>query len=194
MKKNYALVKYMPAVLLAGAFFLTYPVQGEDTAARDRDNAPVSSSYEFRSISYGDNQDGRTYHRIITMRDGVKDADVTTVGGSAMWDTDDQGQYVNGYMNGIEIKEGNVKANNVAAENIQSATANIGTVYGTAIHVGSGSLGGVQFTGSGVVTGVQTNEADPTSAVSLAYLNQKLNALEAENQKLQEEIEALKKK
>ena len=148
----------------------------------------VVSSYEYRSVSYGNTADGKTYHRVVTKRNGVTESDVTTVdgnGGVLTWDTDDRGRQVEGYMNGIQLKDGNVTANTIAAKHVQASGADLGAPTGT--------IGGVAFAGQGVVTGIQTDETDPTSAVSVAYLQQKLAELEAENQRLREELEALKK-
>lgn len=156
----------------------------------------VVSSYEYQSVSYGNTADGKTYHRVVTKRNGVTESDVTTVdgnGGVLTWDTDDAGRRVEGYMNGIQLKDGNVTANTVAAKHVQASSADLGNIYGSRVEAPTGAIGGVAFAGQGVVTGVQTDETDPTSAVSVAYLRQKLAEVEAENQKLREELEALKK-
>lgn len=156
----------------------------------------VVSSYEYQSVSYGNTADGKTYHRVVTKRNGVTESDVTTVdgnGGVLTWDTDDKGRQVEGYMNGIQLKDGNVTANTIAAKHVQASSADLGNIYGSRIDATAGTIGGVAFAGKGVMTGVQTDETDPTSAVSVSYLQQKLAELEAENQKLREEIESLKK-
>lgn len=170
-------------------------VSAADTAKTNNDGV-TSSSYEFSSVSYTNGQDGKTYHRVVTSRNGVTDTDVTTVddgSGTVPWDKNDAGHYVNGYMNGISLKDGNVTANNVAAKNVQASTANLGNIYGTSVTAASGTVGGVQFAGKGTITGVQTSESDDTSVVTLAYLNQRLAALEAENEKLRAELAQLKK-
>ena len=156
----------------------------------------VVSSYEYQSVSYGNTADGKTYHRVVTKRNGVTESDVTTVdgkGGVLTWDTDDKGRHVEGYMNGIQLQDGNVTANTVAAKHVQASSADLGNIYGSRVEAPTGAIGGVSFAGQGVVTGVQTDEADPTSAVSVAYLQQKLAELEVENQRLREEVESLKK-
>lgn len=156
----------------------------------------VVSSYEYQSVSYGNTADGKTYHRVVTKRNGVTESDVTTVdgnGGVLTWDTDDKGRQVEGYMNGIQLKDGNVTANTIAAKHVQASGAELGNIYGSRVEAPTGTIGGVAFAGQGVVTGVQTDESDPASAVSVAYLQQKLAELEAENQRLREELEALKK-
>ncbi|MBM6733372.1 bZIP transcription factor [Megasphaera stantonii] len=151
----------------------------------------VVSSYEYQSVSYGNTADGKTYHRVVTKRNGVTESDVTTVdenGGVLTWDTDDKGRQVEGYMNGIQLKDGNV-----TAKHVQASGAELGNIYGSRVEAPTGAIGGVAFAGQGVVIGVQTDETDPTSAVSVAYLQQKLAEVEEENQKLREELEALKK-
>lgn len=156
----------------------------------------VVSSYEYQSVSYGNTADGKTYHRVVTKRNGVTESDVTTVdgnGGVLTWDTDDRGRHVEGYMNGIQLKDGNVTANTIAAKHVQASGADLGNIYGSRVEAPTGTIGGVAFAGQGVVNGIQTDETDPTSAVSVAYLQQKLAELEAENQRLREELEALKK-
>lgn len=156
----------------------------------------VVSSYEYQSVSYGNTADGKTYHRVVTKRNGVTESDVTTVdgnGGVLTWDTDDRKRHVEGYMNGIQLKDGNVTANTIAAKHVQASGAELGNIYGSRVEAPTGTIGGVAFAGQGVVTGVQTDESDPASAVSVAYLQQKLAEMEAENQKLREELEALKK-
>lgn len=130
-------------------------------------NTDTVSSYEFSAVSYGNSADGKTYQHVVTKRNGVVDTDLTTVNGAIQWDKDDQGHYVNGYMNGVRVKDGNVTANNVAAKNVQASTANVGNLYANRVF------------------GVQTDEKDKTSAVSVAYLEQKI-------QELQAEIDALK--
>ena len=127
----------------------------------------------------------------MTKRNGVTESDVTTVdenGGVLTWDTDDKGRQVEGYMNGIQLKDGNV-----TAKHVQASGAELGNIYGSRVEAPTGAIGGVAFAGQGVVIGVQTDETDPTSAVSVAYLQQKLAEVEEENQKLREELEALKK-
>lgn len=156
----------------------------------------VVSSYEYQSVSYGNTADGKTYHRVVTKRNGVTESDVTTVdgnGGVLTWDTDDRGRHVEGYMNGIQLKDGNVTANTIAAKHVQASGADLGNIYGRRVEAPTGTIGGVAFAGQGVVNGIQTDETDPTSAVSVAYLQQKLAELEAENQRLREELEALKR-
>lgn len=169
--------------------------QASDTRNPNQESNVVSS-YEYQSVSYGNTADGKTYHRVVTKRNGVTESDVTTVngnGGVLTWDTDDRGRYVDGYMNGIQLKDGNVTANNVTAKHVQASGADLGNIYGSCVEVPTGTIGGVAFAGQGVVTGVQTDERDLTSAVSVAYLQKKLAELEAENQKLRDEIESLKK-
>ena len=39
----------------------------------------VVSSYEYQSVSYGNTADGKTYHRVVTKRNGVTESDVMTV-------------------------------------------------------------------------------------------------------------------
>lgn len=156
----------------------------------------VVSSYEYQAVSYGNTADGKTYHRVVTKRNGVTESDVTTVdgnGGVLTWDTDDRGRHVEGYMNGIQLKDGNVTANTIAAKHVQASSADLGNIYGSRVEAPTGTIGGVAFAGQGVVNGIQTDETDPTSAVSVAYLQQKLAELEVENQRLREELEALKK-
>lgn len=113
--------------------------------AADTPDEGVVSSYEFSSVSYGNSQDGNTYHHVITKRNGVVDTDVTTVNnGAIVWDKDAQGQYVDGQM----------------------------------------KVGGVQFKGNGNITGVQTDAADKTSAVSVAYLEEQIAQLKKEIEEL----------
>lgn len=137
--------------------------------AADTTDKDTVSSYEFSSVTYGDSQDGKTYHHVVTKRNGVVDTDLTTVNGDIQWDKDDQGHYVNGYMNGVKVKDGNVTTNNLAAKNVQASTATVGNLYANR------------------VSGIQTDETDKTSAVSVAYLEEQI-------QKLQAEIAALKNK
>lgn len=175
-----------------------YAAMGAQAAdTRNPNQEPnIVSSYEYQSVSYGNTADGKTYHRVVTKRNGVTESDVTTVdgnGGVLTWDTDDAGRRVEGYMNGIQLKDGNVTANTVAAKHVQASSAELGNIYGSRVEVPMGTIGGVSFAGQGVVAGVQTDESEPTSAVSVAYLQQKLAELEEENQKLREELEALKK-
>lgn len=154
------------AVLLA---VVTMALGAGVVGAADTDKNANVSSYEFSAVSYGNSADGKTYQRVVTKRDGVVDTDLTTVNGDIQWDKDDQGHYVNGYMNGVKVKDGNVTANNVAAKNVQASTANVGNLYANR------------------VSGVQTDATDKTSAVSVAYLEEQI-------QKLQAEIAALKSK
>ena len=76
---------------------------------------------------------------------------------------------VNGDIQWEKVKDGNVTANNVAAKNVQASTANVGNLYANR------------------VSGVQTDEKDKSSAVSVEYLEQKIAELQAE-------IDALKHK
>lgn len=181
--------KYMAiaaVVMCAGAA----GVQAADTAAPDKGQGVVSS-YEYRSVSYGNTADGKTYHRVVTTRNGVTESDVTTVdtnGGVLTWDADKAGRQVQGYMNGIQMQDGAITAAHVTA-----SSADLGDMRGSRIDVPAGRIGGVAFDGQGTIAGVQTDDTDPTSAVSVAYLQQKLAELEAENQKLRAELEALKK-
>lgn len=154
------------AVLLAVA---TMALGAGVVGAADTDKNANVSSYEFSAVSYGNSADGKTYQHVVTKRDGVVDTDLTTVNGDIQWDKDDQGHYVNGYMNGVKVKDGNVTANNVAAKNVQASTANVDNLYANR------------------VSGVQTDATDKTSAVSVAYLEEQI-------QKLQAEIAALKSK
>lgn len=175
-----------------------YAAMGSQAAdTRNPSQEPnVVSCYEYQSVSYGNTADGKTYHRVVTKRNGVTESDVTTVdgnGGVLTWDTDDRGRHVEGYMNGIQLKDGNVTANTIAAKHVQASGADLGNIYGSRVEAPTGTIGGVAFAGQGVVNGIQTDENDPTSAVSVAYLQQKLAEVEAENQKLREELEALKK-
>lgn len=150
-------------------------VQAADTAAPDNGQRVVSS-YEYSAVSYGNTADGKTYHRVVTTRNGVKESDVTTIDtndGTLTVQNDQTGSQVQGAVNGVQMKDGAVKAARIDAS--------------------AGSVGGVVFDGKGAVTGVQTNDADPTSAVSVAYLQKKLDELEEENQKLKAELDALKR-
>ena len=137
--------------------------------AADTTDKGTVSSYEFSSVTYGNSDDGNTYHHVVTKRNGVVDTDLTTVNGDIQWDKDDQGRYVNGYMNGVKVKDGNVTTNNLSAKNVQASTATVGNLYANR------------------VSGIQTDEKDKTSAVSVAYLEEQI-------QKLQAEIAALQNK
>lgn len=201
-------------IMMAG----TAAVQAD--SVKNQNNEPVVSQYEFSSVSYGNNSDGQTYSRVVTMHNGVKDSDITTVNGvvsNVLWDKNSQGQAAPGYIQGVGLKDCNVTANAVAAKNIQASSGNIGMMYGTHLTVPAAVLGNVTFSGNGSVSGVQTNGSDPTSAVSVQYLqdylavNQggtnmqnslaktvsdlqtKVAQLEAENKQLKAEIESLKK-
>ena len=101
----------------------------------------VVSSYEYQSVSYGNTADGKTYHRVVTKRNGVTESDVTTVdgnGGVLTWDTDDKGRHVEGYMNGIQLKDGNVTANTIAAKHVQASSADLGNIYGSRVEAPTG--------------------------------------------------------
>lgn len=201
-------------VMMAG----TAAVQAD--SVKNQNNEPVVSQYEFSSVSYGSNPDGQTYSRVVTMHNGVKDSDITTVNGvvsNVLWDKNSQGQTAPGYIQGVGLKEGNVTANAVAVKNIQASSATIGMMYGNHLTVPAAALGNVVFSGNGSVSGVQTNGSDPTSAVSVQYLQDylavnpnstnmqnslakivsdlqtKIAQLEAENKQLKAEIESLKK-
>lgn len=201
-------------IMMAG----TAAVQAD--SVKNQNNEPVVSQYEFSSVSYGNNSDGQTYSRVVTMHNGVKDSDITTVNGvvsNVLWDKNSQGQTAPGYIQGVGLKDGNVTANAVAAKNIQASSATIGMMYGTHLTVPAAALGNVVFSGNGSVSGVQTNGSDPTSAVSVQYLQDylavnpnsmnmqnslvktvsdlqtKVAQLEAENKQLKAEIESLKK-
>lgn len=201
-------------VMMAG----TAAVQAD--SVKNQNDEPVVSQYEFSSVAYGSNQDGNTYSRVVTMHNGVKNSDITTVNGvvsNVLWDKNSQGQTAPGYIQGVGLKDGNVTANAVAAKNIQASSATIGMMYGNHLTVPAAALGNVVFNGNGSISGVQTNGSDPTSAVSVQYLqdymgvNQngtnmqnsfiktlsdlqtKVAQLEAENKQLKAEIESLKK-
>ena len=184
-------------IIMTAVMRLCAAVGAQAADTRNPSQEPnVVSSYEYQSVSYGNTADGKTYHRVVTKRNGVTESDVTTVdenGGVLTWDTDDKGRQVEGYMNGIQLKDGNVTANTIAAKHVQASGAELGNIYGSSVEAPTGAIGGVAFVGQGVVIGVQTDETDPTSAVSVAYLQQKLAEVEEENQKLREELEALKK-
>lgn len=64
---------------------LMMAVAGTMTAAAAETTSPkhgdVFSSYEFSSVSYGTGQDGNTYSRVVTTRNGVTESDITTVNG-----------------------------------------------------------------------------------------------------------------
>ena len=169
-------------------------VQAADQGAAAQTKGPVVSSYEYSAVSYGTSDDGKTYSRVVTKRNGVTQSDVTTVGdngGVLTVNTDASRQQIQGYMNGIELKDGDMKAKTVTAQQVNADEAVLGNVSGKRIDVPTGVIGGIVFNGSGSVSGVQTNGADPGSAVSVAYLQEKLAALEGENKKLQEELKAL---
>ena len=189
-------------------------------SVNNQHNEPVVSQYEFSSVSYGSNQDGNTYSRVVTMHNGVKDSDITTVNGvvsNVLWDKNSQGKTAPGYIQGVGLKDGNVTANAVAAKNIQASSGSIGNLYGNHLTVPTAVLGGVTFGGNGGISGVQTNSSDLTSAVSVQYLKDylavsqsstsmqnslakalsdlqmKVTKLENEKKQLKAEIESLKK-
>lgn len=146
-------------VMMAG----TAAVQAD--SVKNQNDEPVVSQYEFSSVSYGSNQDGNTYSRVVTMHNGVKNSDITTVNGvvsNVLWDKNSQGQTAPGYIQGVGLKDGNVTANAVAVKNIQASSATIGMMYGNHLTVPAAALGNVVFSGNGSVSGVQTNGSDPT--------------------------------
>lgn len=190
-------------------------------SVNNQHNEPVVSQYEFSSVSYGSNQDGNTYSRVVTMHNGVKDSDITTVNGvvsNVLWDKNSQGKTAPGYIQGVGLKDGNVTANAVNAKNVQASSGTIGNLYGNHLTVPAAMLGGVAFSGNGSISGVQTHGSDPASAVSVQYLQEYLAAkpndvsiqhsfakaladlqakvaqLENENKQLKAEIESLKNK
>lgn len=181
----------------------------------DSPNANVVSQYEYSSVSYGSNQDGHTYSRVVTMHNGVKDSDITTVNGvvsNVLWDKNAQGTYTPGYILGVGLKDGQVTAKAVETKRIQAES---GTIH--QLEAPAAVLGDVAFRGNGTVSGLQTNGSDPTSAVSVQYLQDclavkpidtngqysllktlsdiqnKVAQLEQENKQLKAEIESLKK-
>ncbi len=201
-------------VMMAG----TAAVQADSVKAQNKE--PVVSQYEFSSVSYGSNQDGNTYSRVVTMHNGVKDSDITTVNGvvsNVLWDKNSQGKTAPGYIQGVGLKDGNITANAVAAKNIQASSGTIGNLYGNHLTVPAASLGDVSFSGNGSISGVKTNGSDLSSAVSVQYLQEYLSVnpnstnmqnplvkaladlqtkvaqLENENKQLKMEIESLKK-
>ena len=201
-------------VMMAG----TAAVQADSVKAQNKE--PVVSQYEFSSVSYGSNQDGNTYSRVVTMHNGVKDSDITTVNGvvsNVLWDKNSQGKTAPGYIQGVGLKDGNITANAVAAKNIQASSGTIGNLYGNHLTVPAASLGDVSFSGNGSISGVKTNGSDRSSAVSVQYLQEYLSVnpnstnmqnplvkaladlqtkvaqLENENKQLKMEIESLKK-
>lgn len=201
-------------VMMAG----TAAVQADSVKAQNKE--PVVSQYEFSSVSYGSNQDGNTYSRVVTMHNGVKDSDITTVNGvvsNVLWDKNSQGKTAPGYIQGVCLKDGNITANAVAAKNIQASSGTIGNLYGNHLTVPAASLGDVSFSGNGSISGVKTNGSDLSSAVSVQYLQEYLSVnpnstnmqnplvkaladlqtkvaqLENENKQLKTEIESLKK-
>lgn len=183
---------------LAAAAVMNFCAAAGVMAAEDTENdkgTNVVSSYEYSAVSYGTGRGGKTYHRIVTTRNGVTERDVTTVqddDGVVTWNQDDRGRQVQGYAGGIEMKDGVMTASAVAAQTVQAGTVDAGTVSGRTIASAGGSIGGIDFAGDGKVTGVQTDETDLTSAVSVAYLQQQLAELKAENQELREEIDRLR--
>lgn len=201
-------------VMMAG----TAAVQADSIKTQNKE--PVVSQYEFSSVSYGSNPDGNTYSRVVTMHNGVKDSDITTVNGvvsNVLWDKNSQGKTALGYIQGVSLKDGNVTANAVAAKNIQASSGTIGNLYGNHLTVPAAVLGDVTFSGNGSVSGVKTNGSDLSSAVSVQYLQEYLSVnpnstnmqnslvkaltdlqtkvaqLENENKQLKTEIESLKK-
>ena len=201
-------------VMMAG----TAAVQADSVKTQNKE--PVVSQYEFSSVSYGSNPDGNTYSRVVTMHNGVKDSDITTVNGvvsNVLWDKNSQGKTAPGYIQGVSLKDGNVTANAVAAKNIQASSGTIGNLYGNHLTVPAAVLGDVTFSGNGSVSGVKTNGSDLSSAVSVQYLQEYLSVnpnstnmqnslvkaltdlqtkvaqLENENKQLKTEIESLKK-
>lgn len=138
-------------------------------AADTKDNTTNNyTSYELSAVTYGNGDPAQTYRHIVTKRNGVVDTDLTTVGDTVQWDKDDQGHAVNGYMNGVKVKDGNVTANGVSAKNVQASTATVGNLYANR------------------VSGIQTDGSDKTSAVSVAYLEEQIAKLQAEIAALQQ--------
>lgn len=166
MQRKFRTVAALCAVTMTA---LGAGVVGAADTFKATDNQYNVSSYEFSSVAYNNGDPAQTYRHIVTKHNGVVDTNVITVNGDIQWDKDDQGHYVNGYMNGVKVKDGNVTANNVAAKNVQALTANVGNLYANR------------------VSGVQTDEKDKSSAVSVEYLEQKIAELQAE-------IDALKHK
>ncbi len=166
MQRKFRTVAALCAVTMTA---LGAGVVGAADTFKATDNQYNVSSYEFSSVAYNNGDPAQTYRHIVTKHNGVVDTNVITVNGDIQWDKDDQGHYVNGYMNGVKVKDGNVTANNVAAKNVQASTANVGNLYANR------------------VSGVQTDEKDKSSAVSVEYLEQKIAELQAE-------IDALKHK
>lgn len=91
----------MKRIIIAAAVMMAAAGMCGAYAADTKDDGVVSC-YEFSSVSYGNSQDGQTYHHVVTKHNGVVDTDYTTVNnGTALQDQ---------RTNGVQLRDGKVIA------------------------------------------------------------------------------------
>lgn len=133
---------------------------------------------------------GRVRERVKKrVKDRIKD-DVKESAKDQLKDTTKQRVYSSIRSN---LAEPDASSASSTTDHLRAVTATVGVLQANKTESHTAVIGDVRFSGGGNITGVQTDSSNKTSAVSVAYLEQELAALKAENQRLQAEIDALKK-